>query len=332
MKRRTVLLSGSAGALAPLLAASQPARKVHRLAILGGGSVADMTEERSPRLKAFFAELRHAGFVEGDNLVVDRRSTTGDTGRILVLASEVIALSPDVIFIVETRFAQALKAVTTTIPIVALTNDPVGAGLALSLARPGGNVTGFSLGDGIEVVAKRIELLLQAAPAVRRIAYMAPRIYLEGRFGAYFRNAAVAAGVVPVDAPLDQPIGESTYRSAFASIAQARADAVSVEGTTESFVHRALITQLAADARLPAIYALREAVEAGGLMAYAVDTPDVFRGCADYVGRILKGATPGELPFQQSTKYELAINIKSAKAFGLVIPTSLLIRADRVVE
>ena len=332
MKRRTVLLSASAGALAPLIATSQPARKMYRLALLVGGSVADMTEEKSPRLKAFFAELHRLGFVEGDNLVVDRRSTAGDTARVASLASEVIALNPDVIFVIEIRFAQALKAVTTTVPIVALTNDPVGAGLASSLARPGGNLTGFSLGEGLEILAKRIELLLQAAPSVRRVAYMAPRIYLDGKYGAHFRDAAVAAGVAPVDAPLDQPIDESTYRRAFAAMPQVRADAVSVEATVESFVYRSVIAQLAAEARVPAIYGIRDAVEAGGLMAYAVDLPDVFRGCADYVGRILKGAAPGEMPFQQSTKYALAINIRSAKALGLVIPKSLLIRADQILE
>ncbi len=334
MKRRKFLAYASAAALAPLAAAAQSSGKVHRIAILDSLSpVADIAETRSPLWRAFFAELRRLGYVEGRNLVAERRSAEGDVTRLPALAREVVALRPDVIFATTYFSVEALKAATTTIPVVAYSWDPVGSGFAQSLARPGGNITGFSADAGlVEIWQKVIELLKQAVPAMSRMAYLAPRVILESKFGEIFKVVATRAGLTPVDAPLDPPFGEAEYRRAFAAVVRDRVDSVYVSSAAANYAHRRLIADLAGAAGLPAIYVYREYVEAGGLMAYAIDLSDIWRRAATYIDQILKGANPAEMPIQQPTKYELVINMKTAKALGLAIPPSLLGIADEVIE
>jgi putative tryptophan/tyrosine transport system substrate-binding protein len=220
--------------------------------------------------------------------------------------------------------------VTSTIPIVTMTTEPVELGLANSLARPGGNVTGLSLNVGIELLGKRLELLKEVVPTASRFVYLAPRAVWEGVWGGLMRESGARLGVTVLGAPLGSPISEPEYRRAFA--AMVRPDALVVSDHGEAFSHRRLIVELAGRARLPAIYSYRPFIEAGGLMAYAADFTELCRKAAGYIDQILKGANPADLPFQQPTKYELIINLKTAKALGLAIPPSLLLRADQVIE
>ncbi len=328
MDRRRFLLTSLAGAVAaPLAAKAQQAGKVYRLAIAYPvGPVEKITEP------VLLPELRRLGYVEGQNLMVERRAGTGHREGYPDLAREIIALKPDVIFATSGRTAQAFQAITSAIPIVTITSEPVALGLATSLGRPGGNVTGFTVDPGTEVVGKRLELLKEAVPSATRIAFLATKQAWDGMWGRVMREAAGRMGTTTIAATVSDPIGESEYRHAFAVIAKERAQALVVSDHAEGIVNRPLIVELAAQARLPAIYAYRVFVEAGGLMAYGFDHADVRRHVAGYIDRILKGARPTELPFQQPTKFELVINLKTAKALGLTIPPSLLARADQVIE
>jgi ABC-type uncharacterized transport system substrate-binding protein len=228
--------------------------------------------------------------------------------------------------------AEACRAVTTAIPIITITSDPVLLGLAASLPRPGGNITGFTVDAGIEVVGKRLELLKDAVPGATRVAFLGTQQAWDGRWGRVMREAAERAGAASIAASVGDPIDEAEYRRAFAVMAKERVQMLVVSDHAEGFANRMLIVELAAQGRLPAIYAYREFVEAGGLMAYAFDNGDVRRRVASYIDRILRGAKPAELPFQQPTKFEFVINLKIAKALGLTIAPSLLARADQIIE
>ena len=328
MDRRRFLLASLAGALAaPLAIEAQQTGKVYRLAIVySAGSVEQIPEP------ILLPELRRLGYIEGQNLLVERRSGGGRRERYPDVAREAVAFKPDVIFATSGRIAEACRAVTTAIPIITITSDPVLLGLAASLPRPGGNITGFTVDAGIEVVGKRLELLKDAVPGAARVAFLGTQQAWDGRWGRVMREAAERAGATSIAASLGDPIDEAEYRRAFAVMAKERAQMLVVSDHAEGFANRKLIVELAAQGRLPAIYAYREFVEAGGLMAYAFDNGDVRRRVASYIDRILRGAKPAELPFQQPTKFELVINLKTAKALGLTIPRSLLARADQVIE
>jgi putative ABC transport system substrate-binding protein len=328
MDRRRFLLASLAGAFsAPLAAGAQPPGKMHRLAIVyPAGTLEQMTEP------ILLPELRRLGYVEGQNLVVERRSGSGRREKYPDVAREVVALRPDVIFATSGRMAEACRAITSTIPIVTITSDPVALGLAASPSQPGGSITGFTVDAGLEVVGKRLELLKEAVPNVSRVAFLATQQAWNGKWGRVMREAAERAGVVSIAATVGDPMGEPEYRRVFAVVVKERAQALVVTDHAEGFANRRTIIELAAQDRLPAIYAYQAFVEAGGLMAYAFDAGDVRRRVADYIDRILKGARPAELPFQQPTKFELVINLKTAKALGLTIPPSILARADQVLE
>ena len=326
------LLSGGLLA-APIAGEAQQAGKVYRIAIVNAsGSVEQMTEARDPALRHLLSGLRRLGYTEGRNLAVQRFSGAGSRERYADLGREIVRSRPDVIFARTGRLAQAFRTVTTRIPIVTITTDPVGLRLAASLARPGGNVTGFSLNVGLEVLGKRLDLLKEAAPAAGRVAYLAPSVVWEGEWGRYMQEAGTRAGVTIIRAALHDPIQESEYRRAFAAMATDRPDALIVSDHGEGLANRALIVDLAARARLPAIYSYRVFVEAGGLMAYGADDAEPIRLIVDYVDRIFKGASPGDLPFQQATTFTLDVNLKTARALGLAIPPSVLARADQVIE
>jgi putative tryptophan/tyrosine transport system substrate-binding protein len=327
MERRAFVAGAAALIAAPLAAEAQPAAKVYRLAIAYPAGPMEKISE-----PVLLPELRRLGYVEGQNLVVDRRAGTGRREDYPDLAREVVALKPDVIFATSGRMAQAFQAITTALPIVTITSEPVALGLATSLARPGGNITGFTVDPGTEVVGKRLELLKEAVPSATRVAFLATKQAWDGMWGRVMREAADRMGATSIAATIGDSIGESEYRRAFAVIAKERAQALVVSDHAEGIVNRPLIVELAAQARLPAIYAYRLFVEAGGLMAYGIDHAEVRRHVAGYIDRILKGARPAELPFQQPTKFELVINLKTAKALGLTIPPSLLLRADQVIE
>jgi putative ABC transport system substrate-binding protein len=333
-RREFMLLAGCAAAGWPLAARAQQPEKAYRLAIVNRpGQGTDLAETAGLRYwRAWRAELQRLGYIEGINLIVERREAEGDAQRIDELARHIARLKPDAIFVPAQNMAHALKAAVTTIPIVTLAVDPVESGLVDSLARPGGNITGFSLSASAQLAAKRYELLKEVVPTMSRIAVLILREYWEGRFGNVHREAAQQMGITVIGAPFDSSADEREFRRIFAAIVRDRADSLYLTAQAELLVHRRLIAELAAEARLPAISVYREHAEAGGLMAYAVNLDDIFRRAAGYIDRILNGAKPAEMPFQQPNEFELVLNRKTARALRLTIPESLLARADEVIE
>jgi putative tryptophan/tyrosine transport system substrate-binding protein len=333
MKRRDVIV-GLLVAAATGRAQAQQTGKVYRVAFVDRSTpVAQLTEDGGlPAYRRFFEELRRLGYVEGQNLVVERYSGEGRAEHYPELAHEVVRRKPDVIFVIGPSLVLDFKSATATIPIVGMTGDPVAYGIVAALARPGGNITGVSVDPGFEIWGKRLELLREAIPSVSRVTYLAPRPYWDGPPGAEMRKAVKRAGIVLVGPPLDAPIQEAEYRRVFTAMAQEGADALVVSEAIENYTSRLLIVELADKARLPAIYPYREYVEISGLMAYAIDTPDLGRRAADQIDQILKGTKPGEIPYYQPTTFKLSINLKTAKTLGLTIPPSLMTVADEVIE
>jgi putative ABC transport system substrate-binding protein len=334
MDRRAFVAGTLSLLAAPLTAEAQPASRMYRIAIVVSlAQVGEMTESANPALRVFFAEMRRLGYVEGQNLVVERRSALGRPERFPEIAAEVVRLNPDVIVTGANRIARAFRAATSTIPIIgAGLSFPVEYGLAASLARPGGNLTGITDDAGPEIAAKALELLAEAVPGAARVAYTATTTIWNGPMGQLLRHAAQERGVTLAPALMDGPFLEAQYLETFRKITQTGAHAVLVGPTGEHWGNRRLIAELALRNRLPTMAPSRDFVEAGGLMAYGVSTVDTWRRAAQYVDRILKGAKPGDLPFEQPTKFELVINLKTARALGLTIPPAMLARADEVIN
>ena len=326
--RRRFLLTSLAGAVAmPFDAAAQPVTKVYRLAIVyPAGNVDQITEP------VLMPELQRLGYVEDRNLVLIRRSGGGRRERYPDVAREVVALKPDVIFAPSGRVAEACRTISATIPIVTITSDPVALGLAASLQRPGGNITGFTVDPGVDVVAKRFELLKQALPHATRVAFLTTQQGWDGMQGRVMREAGQRGSVSIIAAVVSATIEGPEYRRAFALMVKERAQAVVVSDHGEGFANRGTIVELAAVERLPAMYPFRGFVDAGGLMAYALDPDELRRRVADYIDRLFKGANPARLPFQQPRTFHLTLNLRTAKTLGLTIPPSLLARADQVIE
>ena len=312
------------GLLAAPLAAAQLA-KAPRVGLLGLGSA-----ESSPLFEALRQGLRERGWVEGQNIAFEDRTTVGHYSRLPDGAAELVRLKVDVIVTWGTTSALAARKATGTIPIVTTAeSDPVETGLAASLARPGGNVTGLTISSR-ELVGKRIELLKETLPGLSRIAVLwnpESRTQLGS-----LRNAEAAAKSLGLHVQPAEVRRPEDLEKAFASIAQKRPEALVLAPSNMFRAHRARIVALAARHRLPATFWERSYVEAGGLMSYGPDEKAIFRQLANYVDRILKGAKPGDLPIEQPTKFELVINMKTAKALGLTIPPSLLARADEVIQ
>jgi putative ABC transport system substrate-binding protein len=273
--------------------------------------------------------LRRLGYIQGQNLALEIRSAEGKLERLPALAAELVRAGVDVIIAGGTEASvRAARQATTKIPVVvvAIDYDPVAHGYGSSLSRPGGNVTGVFL-QQIELTAKRMELLREAFPQLARVA-----ILWDPSATDQFKAADSAARSFGIRVQSLEIPNPGELPGAFAIAVKERADAVFVVTTSVFFRERAQLARLAVQRRLPAVYALREFAEAGGLMSYGTDLPDMFRRAAVYVDRIFKGAKPGDLPMEQPTKFELVINLKTAKALGLTIPPSLLARADQVIE
>jgi putative ABC transport system substrate-binding protein len=330
MDRRTFLAGTGAMLLsAPLDAEAQQAAKVPRIGYLANNLTAN------PHLReAFLQGLRDLGYVEGRNVVIEYRSAEGKSERLPTLAAELVALEVDVIVAPGTPLALAAKQATRTLPIVfAAFGDPVRSGLATSLARPGSNATGLSILLSSELVGKYLELLNQAVPGVSRVAVLWQRGGLGERTEQdLLKGAEVAARALGVRVQFVEARGPADIDRAFSDMTRARAGALAVLATSMLNSERRRLVDLAAKNRLPAMYPYREFVEAGGLMAYGADLADLTRRAATYVDKILKGAKPADLPVEQPTKFELVINLRTAKAIGLTIPQSLLLRADEVVQ
>jgi putative ABC transport system substrate-binding protein len=320
-----------------LLAASpsvkaQPIERVWRIAMVFPALRTADEVVNDGTYKSVVSELRQLGYVEGRNLLVDRWAGGGRTGNYADMARQVVHLKPDLIFAVSAPMIFHLKAATPSIPIVAFTGgDPVEQGLVASLARPGANITGFSNLPGREFQGKYLELLRETIPSASRLAFLVPQRLWDGLTAKSLREAAPRFGVTLVPELLGDPIDVLEYRRAFAVIARDRAHAVIIGHYTENIRYRRLIVDLATQTRLPATAFGRAFAEAGGLLSYGAAESDRPRNAAGYIDRILRGAKPGELPYQMPTKFELVINLKTAKALRLTIPPSILLRAE-VIE
>jgi putative ABC transport system substrate-binding protein len=313
---------------APLAAEAQQAAKVARIGYLSPNLAA------SPHThEAFRQGLRDLGYVEGRNVVIEYRDAEGKPERLPALAAELVALKVDIIVAPNTVGALAAKQATRTLPIVfATAGDPVTSGLVTSLARPGGNVTGLSI-LAPELVGKCLEQLTQAVPAVSRVAVLWEPGAVGERMDRGMLNAAEVAGrALGVRLQFVEARSPADFDRAFSDMTRARAGALTVLGSTMFGTERRRLVALAAKNRLPAVYPWREFVDAGGLMAYGTHVADLYRRAATYVDKILKGAKPADLPVEQPTKFELVINLKTAKALGLTIPQSLLLRADELIQ
>ena len=337
MNRRTFLFGLTLGALsAPLAAEAQQAGKVYRLGILA--NTPPTTPEVSRNWESFWWGLRERGWVEGQNILIESRYAEGRVERFSSLAAELVSLKPDLIVAVPGTWAgHAAKQATSTIPIVFVYGfDPVGTGLVASLAHPGGNITGLTVVADLQIVGKQLELLKEAVPKVSRVAALTEGLSAaEGsrvNAATLLRETHVAAQALAVKLQVLDVRSPNELESAFAAMTKERAGALLVLPHSLTFVHAKRIADLAAKSRLPAVYGFRESAEAGGLMAYSASAPDMFRRAAAYVDRILRGATPGDLPIEQPTKFELVINLKTAKALGLTISPSVLGRADQLIQ
>ena len=325
MKRREFIAATAALLVSPRVLRAQGARR--RLGFLaigdGSGQALNQTE------LALFDGLRNHGWIDGRNLIIEYRFSH-PPDRLPASVADLIALSPEVLIAAAPRAAVALKSATATIPIVFVAVfDPVGLGLVQSLSRPGGNITGLATSAGV-AVAKQIEILRELVPGASKIAILAnpgnpmQRLTLAEEVPSTARNLGVAL-------PIVEATTAEELDSAFASAAAQHADAMIVFGDPLTVVQAPRVIALAAKHHLPAIHLSRQFAN-GGLIVYGPDIADLFRRAADYVDKILKGAKPSDLPVEQPTKLQLVINMKTAKALGLTVPPSLLVRADEVIE
>jgi len=322
---RRVFIGALAGGLltAPLAAGAQTAGRVYRVGLLGLASGSDV-----PVLAALPQGLRDLGYEEGKNLVIEYRTAEGKYDR-PGLAMQLVGLKVDVLVTYGTPGALAAKQATTTIPVVvAIIGDAVAAGVVPSLARPGGNITGSQY-QSLEVMGKRIEMLKEATSHLARIAALFNPANLSIRPG--LKTMEETARYLKVELQQIEVRGPHDFDVAFAAMAERRSQAFILVDDPFLRSHVGTIAQLAAKRRLPSV-GDREYAQAGGLLGYAVNRPEVFRRAAVFIDKILKGAKPGDLPFEQVDRFELVFNLKTAKALGLTIPQTLLLRADQVIE
>ena len=324
MERRTFIALASAGLLAaPPAAPAQPAPgKTARIGLLG--------DVPSFLTEAFRQGLRELGYVEGQNIAIDYRAPEWKYERLPGLAAELVRLKVDVIVAASPPATEAAKQATSTIPVVfTVSGDPVAEGFVASLARPGGNITGLAT-IAPELVGKQLEMLKAVVPKVYRVAVL-QNPSQQGHARAV-REAKGAARTLGVELQILQARTPAEIDAAFAAMSRQRTGGALVLRDAVYRAQRAQIVALAAKHRIPAVYGLREEAEAGGLMAYGASVPQLFRRAATYVDKILKGAKPADLPVEQPTKFELVINLRTARALGLTIPPSLLAQADEVIQ
>jgi putative tryptophan/tyrosine transport system substrate-binding protein len=330
MKRREFMVLVSGAAAWPFAAIGEQPVRVRRIGLLIPYPESDA--QNQSRLKAFEETLQQFGWTIGRNIHVDYRWAAGDDQTVHRLAKELVQLAPDVIVSQSTPSTRALKGATSSIPIVFVqVTDPVGAGFVMSLARPGTNITGFAMYEPA-MGTKWLELLKEIAPGVSRVALLFNPETAPGR-GAFF-SAAIEAGapsfgMVSTALPVG---GVAEIKRSIEAFARDPNGGLFVMPDVTTQLHRELIVGLAALHRIPAIYSQRFFITSGGLICYGVDTVEQFRQTASYVDRILRGAKPNELPIQAPTKYEMVVNLKTAKSLNLAIPQSILIRADELIE
>jgi ABC-type uncharacterized transport system substrate-binding protein len=335
VKRREFIAALGGAAAWPVAGRAQQVGKVHRIAVVHPSHpIADLRETGSiVFFRAFFSELRRLGYLENRNIMVERYSAEGRTERHAEIVRDVVKSKPDLIFTVTPELVRQFKAATTTIPIVALTQDPIAFGLIASIARPGGNITGVSVDAGLEELwSKRLQILKELVPRVSKVALLCTQEHWEAVYEREMPRLAQQIGVSIFGAAAGVPVPTAEYGRAFAEISHRGADGLLVDGSALNLTNRRLIVELCERASLPAIYPYREYAEIGELMTYAVELTSQGRRAAAHVDEILRGANPGEIPFALVTKYVFIMNIKTAKMLGLEIPASLLVGADEVIE
>jgi len=324
MRKNTITML-SLCAMLYALCSFATAQQIPRIGYLGGGSA----ELEKPWIDAFLHGLRDLGYVEGNNIVLDRRYAAGHYEQLPALAAQLLALKVEVILAASTPVALSIKKTTTTTPIVMVVADPVGTGLVASLARPGGNITGLS-DFHADLVTKRLELLKDVIPSLSRVAVLSNPASVTCSTQLKELNAAspgLGLKVIAVEAMQPEDFSKN-----FITIKKDRVGGILVCGDRMLNTHRTQIFELAKKNGLPAIYSAKEYAETGGLMSYGANFPDLYRRAATYVDKILRGAKPADLPVEQPTKFELVINLKTAKQIGLTIPPNVLARADRVIK
>ena len=331
MRRREfiTLLGGAAGW--PIAPHAQQVGKVYRVGLLFTTSPVSELVGPNPILapaRAFAHTLRDLGYVEGRNLILEWRSAEGRFERFPDIIRELVSLKVDVIVTVTTPMTKVAKEVTQTVPIVMISVNPVEEGLIQSLARPGGNITGITPNTGVETATKRVQLLKEILPGLSRVAMLQSQ-------AENLREWEQIIKIIDRDLGVKMLFAEHTpsdYSGAFEFIVRERPDALFVVLSAANFANRRLIVEFAASNRIPAVYAARDYTVVGGLVSYGASNDDLWRRLAGYVDRVLKGAKPAELPVEQPTKFDLVINLKTAKALAITIPPALLARADEVIE
>jgi len=328
MLGRRTFLAGTGAVLlaAPFTAQAQQPRKLHRIGLLSGFPAAASKSS----LEQFLQGLRELGYVEGQNINIEYRWAEGQLSRLPQLATDLVRIAPDLIVAVASQAAVAAHDATTSIPIVMIqVGDPVYLGLAVSLGRPGKNLTGLT-SFGPELAAKQLSLLTEVVPKVKRIAVLSnPGNPLNPP---WLKGVETAARTLAVQLQLLNITGPDDVATAFRDALKGRAGAIFVATDQVVGLQSAQISALALSNRLPTMSGSRFLMEAGGLMTYSIDALALFRRAATYVDKILKGAKPGDVPIEEPTKFELVINLKTAKALGLTIPQAVLVRADKVIE
>lgn len=328
MKPLALALAAVVGLTCVPPAAAQPAPRVARIGFVAAVPP-DFTPAR-PYFEAFVRRLREHGWIEKKNVVIDRRHLIGADRSAAEIVAELLRLTPDVLVVATTEAALAAKRASATIPIVAVNPaDPVGTGLVASLARPGGNVTGMSF-IGTELAGKQLELLREAIPGLARVAVFANPA--NASHPARIEEAEAVARALKLQLDVLQVGTPQQLDAGFGVAVRRRAQAVLVLIDPLLGRHQRRIAELAVEAKLPALYGLREFVEAGGLMAYGPDFVAMYRRAADYTDKILRGAKPADLPVEQVSRFELVINAKTAEALGITIPPSLAVRADHIIR
>jgi putative ABC transport system substrate-binding protein len=338
--RRRDFIAGLMIAAVTGRAQAQQTGKVYRIAFAHPTvSVADQNQASKGSLviPAILEELTRLGYVEGRNLLIERYSGEGRAAPYPDLARQVVSRNPDLIFVIANSLVLDVKAATSTIPIVGIFANPVEDGIVPSLARPGGNITGVSVDVGKDQWAKRMQLLKEAVPQITRIGILETRLVREQLIGALrtysagLREGLQRNSLSLVGPPLEQPANDQEYQRVFAALAQG-AEGLLVNDESENISYRRLIVELAAKHRLPSVYVYRPFVEAGGLMSYGIDVPALGHRVVDMIDQILKGAKPADIPIFQPAKFELSINLKTAKTLGIELPPLLVARADNVIE
>jgi putative tryptophan/tyrosine transport system substrate-binding protein len=332
-RREFITYLGGAMAIGPRSTQAQRSGRIHRVGVIfSTPPVSQMTGPGpiNPVIRALVQAFRDLGYVEDRNLVLEFRSAEGEFDRIGGIVAELVARKVDVVVAGGGNdVAHAAKRVTSVLPIVMANSvDPVEAGIVASLARPGGNITGFTVHAGPEIEAKRLHMLKEAVPEATRVAFLGLESEWEGPQGTSLRTAAQKLNLTLFPA-MHTP---KHYVDAFALISQERPHALFVANHPGAYANRHLIADFAVQRRIPGMFPYGESVESGGLMSYGVSLPDLWRRAAGYIDKILKGTKPSDLPIQQPTKFDLVINGKTAKALGITIPPTLLTLADEVIE